>query len=123
MARPTTEGRKAAYRRGLHQEALAAWWLRLKGYKILERRYKTPHGEIDLIAKRGLALAFIEIKARSDVDTAAYAITPHQQARIRQAAEHFLAHRPHYATRHNVRFDAIFCVRGRWPLHLKNAWR
>ena len=86
MAKPTTEGRQAAYRRGLRQEAMAAWWLRLKGYRILEHRYKTPHGEIDLIAKKGLLIAFVEIKARPDADAAAYAITPHQQARIRQAA-------------------------------------
>jgi putative endonuclease len=121
MARPTTGARQAAYRRGLRQEALAAWWLRAKGYRILAQRYKTPYGEIDLIARRGCTLAFIEIKARATPEAAAHAISPHQQARIRQAAERFLQERPVLAAC-QMRFDAVFCCPGRWPQHVPGAW-
>jgi putative endonuclease len=122
MARPDRQAREAAYRRGLRQELLAAWWLRCKGYQILAHRYRTPQGEIDLIARRGRTVAFVEIKARASTEKAAYAISPHQQARIRQAAERFLQERPALAS-YQMRFDAIFCVPLRWPKHLPGAWQ
>ncbi len=47
-----------AERRGRKGEGLAAWWLRLLGWRIVARRVKTPRGEIDLIARRGRPVAF-----------------------------------------------------------------
>ena len=65
---PTTEPpnarRQQAERRGRLAEAKAAMLLRLKGYRISDRRWKSPAGEIDLIARRGSAVAFVEVKAQ-----------------------------------------------------------
>jgi putative endonuclease len=122
MARDERASREAAYQRGLKQELLAAWWLRLKGYRILVHRYRTPLGEIDLVASRGKMLAFIEIKARATPEAALQAITPHQQARIRQAAHIFLQNHPALINR-EMRFDAFLACPGRLPKHVKDAWR
>ena len=83
-ARRTAERRRAE-RRGKSAELLCLWHLRLKGYRILARRYKTPMGEIDLIARRGDTVAAIEVKARADFDRAGAAITHRQQQRIMRA--------------------------------------
>ncbi|MBY0356181.1 MAG: YraN family protein [Rickettsiales bacterium] len=123
MINPSRIKRQAAYQRGLSQERIAAWLLRAKGYRILAQRYRSPYGEIDLIARRGRVLIFIEIKARASLESAAFAITPHQQSRIRQTAEHFLAQHPRYLPKCQFRFDAVLCVPRRWPKHLKDAWR
>ena len=58
-----------------------------KGYRILAKRFRTPHGEIDLVAKRRNLVAFVEVKARATLDEAAFAVTPRQQARIINAAQ------------------------------------
>lgn len=122
MGRGERASREAAYRRGVQQELLAAWWLRLKGYRILAHRYRTPLGEIDLIARRGKALAFVEIKARATPEAALQAIAPHQQARIRQAAHMFLQQYPALGGL-EMRFDAILACPRRLPRHVKDAWR
>ena len=57
--------RRRAERGGRRAEALAALWLRLKGWTILARRVRTPVGEVDLIARRGRTIAFVEVKARA----------------------------------------------------------
>jgi putative endonuclease len=93
MSRPRNP-RRAAEQRGRGAELLCLWQLRLKGYRILARRYKTPVGEIDLIARRGRVLAAIEVKARADLDLAGEAITPRQRHRISRAFAHFLGGRP-----------------------------
>src|SRR5258707_15299491 len=71
--------RVAAFRTGISAEARACAYLILKGYRILAKRYRTPHGEVDVIARRGRALVFVEVKARATLDDAAYAVTPRQQ--------------------------------------------
>lgn len=113
--------RFAHYRRGLHAETLAALWLRLKGYGILERRYKTPVGEIDLIARRGKTIAFVEVKARKTFAEAAESIHPRNRQRIIRAAQFYLAAHPefHHTT---LRFDAVLIVRRRWPNHIVQAF-
>jgi putative endonuclease len=114
--------RQAAERRGRWAETLAALRLRLAGYRIVARNFRSPAGEIDLVARRGDTLVFIEVKARPTHDAAAEAILPRQQARIRRAAEAFLALQPELAT-FSLRFDAILILPWRAPRHVVDAWR
>ena len=113
--------RVRAFRRGIDAETLAAWSLRLKGWRILARRFSEGPGEVDLVARRGRTIAFVEVKARADFATAAEAVSPRQQHRIRRAAEAFLARRPAYAG-YVVRFDVVLVMPRRWPKHLPNAF-
>ena len=122
--RPRTRiARQAAERRGRRGELFASLVLLVKGYRILGRRVRTRLGEIDLVAlsPRGV-ICFIEVKARDAFNDAVEALMPRQQARIARAAEHFLAQRPYLAAK-AVRFDTITVVRGRFPRHLRDAWR
>ena len=54
-----------AEKRGRRAETIACWWLRLHGWRILARRARVPGGEVDIVARRGRTLAFIEVKARA----------------------------------------------------------
>ena len=113
--------RVAAFRTGLSAEARAAAFLIAKGYRILARRFRTPYGEIDIVAKRRNLVAFIEVKARGSLDDAAYAVTPRQQARIIAAAQIWLmAHPEHEA--YDMRFDAMLIAPRRLPRHLMAAF-
>lgn len=94
-----------SYQRGMKAEEMAAWFLRLRGYKILERRYKTPVGEIDLIARRGGCTIFVEVKARGTMDDALYAVQPKQAGRVMRAGEYYMAR--HNLNGGDVRFDVI----------------
>lgn len=120
--RAADPGRRAAYRRGRRAERLAGWWLRLKGYRVVARQVRTPVGEIDLIVRRGRILAFVEVKRRDALATAAAAIGPRQRQRIARAAEHFLRGHPRLAGL-QPRFDALLLAAGRLPRHLPDAWR
>lgn len=111
-----------AYRLGIRAEALCKILLIFKGYSIIAKRYKTPVGEIDLIAVRGDVLAFVEVKARPDMAQAAESISLWQRKRIARAAQYFcLRHGRRYA-RHHWRFDAMLVAPWRWPQHLEAAW-
>lgn len=112
--------RRARLRRGRSSELMAATLLLAKGYFILGRRVKTRAGEIDIIAVRGGRLAFIEVKRRASFADAEAAITFKQAARIRRAADHWLAHHPRYHGREQ-HFDVIFLVPGRWPRHVRDG--
>ncbi|ABS65184.1 protein of unknown function UPF0102 [Parvibaculum lavamentivorans DS-1] len=112
----------AAYRLGLRAETLAVLLLRLKGYRVVARRLKTPAGEIDLVVRRGRALAVVEVKARGEGDAAAEALLPRQQRRLERAAAHLLGRYPHFADL-DLRFDVVLIVPRRWPRHLADAWR
>lgn len=114
--------RRQAERRGRRAENSAALLLRLKGYRLLARRYRCPVGEIDIVARRGRLLVAVEVKARDTLDAAAHAIDARQQARIARAAEHFLAANPLYADR-DIRFDAVLVPTGGLPRHVPDAWR
>lgn len=114
--------RVRAVRSGRAGEWLAALRLMAAGYRIVARNFRSPVGEIDLIARRGRLLVFVEVKHRADRATAAFAILPRQQARIRRAAEAFLAVRPELAT-FSLRFDAMVLAPWRAPLHIVDAWR
>ena len=113
--------RVAAFRTGLSAESRAAALLMAKGYRILAKRFKTPYGEIDLVAKKRNLIAFIEVKARSGLDEAAYAVTPRQQARIIDAAQAWLMAHPEHAE-FELRFDAILIAPRRLPRHLLAAF-
>ncbi len=116
-------GRKQrALRFGRLAENLAALSLRLRGYRILRRRFKTPAGEIDLIARRGGLLIAVEVKARQTLEQASEAVTPGQRARIGRALGIFIAGRPDCAGL-DIRFDAMLVLPRRWPVHLEDAWR
>jgi putative endonuclease len=98
--------RVAAFRTGLSAESRAAAYLMAKGYRILAKRFRTPHGEIDIVAKRRNLLAFVEVKARATLDDAAFAVTPRQQARIIDAAQAWLMAHPEHAEL-ELRFGAM----------------
>jgi len=111
---------KTYHAQGHLAENLAAWVLRLKGYRILKRRYKTPLGEIDIIAARGKTLVAVEVKYRPSFDQAGEAITFKQRKRIEMALSLYLRHlrwKPE-----NIRFDAILLIPYKWPRHIVGAW-
>ena len=113
--------RVAAFRTGLSAESRAAALLMAKGYRILAKRFRTPYGEIDLVARKRNLLAFIEVKARANLDDAAYAVTPRQQQRIIEAAQAWLVAHPEHAN-FELRFDAILIAPRRLPRHLLAAF-
>jgi putative endonuclease len=121
-ARYSETPRRAAYRRGARAELLCLWQLRLKGYRILARRYRTPVGEVDLIVRRGSVLAAVEVKARDDFATAGEAIGARQRQRIARALTYFMSARPDLATL-SPRFDVMLVAPRRLPRHLVDAWR
>jgi putative endonuclease len=113
--------RRGAFRFGLSAESRAAAFLVAKGYRILARRFRTPLGEIDIVARRHSVLVFVEVKARDNFDEAAEAVGRRQQARIIGAAQLWLAAHPEDAMR-DMRFDAILVIPGRLPRHLPAAF-
>ncbi|MDJ0947192.1 MAG: YraN family protein [Kiloniellales bacterium] len=114
--------RKGAELRGRWAEALAAWRLRLTGYRILARRFRVTQGEVDLVARRGRVLAMVEVKARADAGSAADALQARQRRRIERAALAFLQRHPEFAAL-RLRFDMMLIVPRRWPRHIIDAWR
>ena len=119
--KPASPARIEAFRTGLSAESRAAAVLIAKGYRILARRLRTPHGEIDIVARRRNLLAFVEVKARETLDDAAYAVTPRQQARIIAAAQAWLMAHPEHAG-YDLRFDAMLIAPRRLPRHLLAAF-
>jgi putative endonuclease len=110
--------RRRAERGGRRAETIAAWWLRLKGWTILARRVRTPVGEIDLVARRGRTVAFVEVKARASAEEAAFSLDDYRLRRVVAAAE---ALAPRFAkSGDDVRIDAIYVVPRRLPHHLAN---
>ena len=120
-ARADTRIRARHERRGRRAEALAAWALRLKGYRLIARRFDAGAGEIDLIMRRGEVTAFIEVKVRPTADLAIEAVTPHQARRIATAARIFMA-RDRRAALGVCRFDIVTVTPWRWPRHIENAF-
>lgn len=108
--------REAKGRRG---EAFAAWYLRLKGWRILARRVKTPRGEIDLVARRGRVVVFVEVKWRASAGELDFAIDDYRLRRVHAAAE-AVGHRFAQAE-DEQRIDVILLAPGRFPRHMANA--
>ena len=120
-SKPKSRARIAAELGGHRGEALAALFLHLKLYRIIARRYKTPVGEIDLVAERFGTTVFVEVKARSKAASEAETLESVNQARIIRAAQYWLARHPARAAT-PLRFDIIFLTPGRWPRHIANAF-
>ncbi|SFP66969.1 putative endonuclease [Sphingomonas rubra] len=118
-SRPKMDRRlaEAAGRRG---ERVAGWWLRLRGWRILERRVRTAAGEVDLVARRGKLVAFVEVKARASAAELDWAIDERRLARVAAAAEMLM---PRYAgPGDDIRVDVILLAPGARPRHIENAW-
>jgi putative endonuclease len=120
-SKPKSKARIAAYYGGHRGERLAALFLRCKLYRIVQRRYKTPVGEIDLIAERFGTTVFVEVKARRKAESEAETLEGVNRARIIRAAQYWLARHPAKAAT-SLRFDIIFLSPGRWPRHFTNAF-
>lgn len=116
-----SKNKKRAQKNGRRAEFYAALFLQCKFYRIKKRNFKTPVGEIDLIAETSRHIIFVEVKARPEKSTAAYAITPHQQHRIMNAAQWYLNQNPS-AQKKQMRFDAMLIVPHKFPTHIRNAW-
>ncbi len=110
-----------AFHLGLSAESRAAMLLIAKAYRILVRRFKTPFGEIDIVARRRRTLVFVEVKARASADGAAEAVTGRGKSRITGAAEFWLAQHPRDANC-DIRFDVILVTPGKMPRHIVNAF-
>ncbi len=113
--------RVAAFQRGLSAESRAALLLIAKAYRILTRRWKTPFGEIDIVARRRGVVVFVEVKARASIDEAIEAVTERTQRRVIAAAQLWLARHPQHANG-DLRFDVVVVTPGKMPRHIVNAF-
>lgn len=113
--------RQQAERHGHLAETIALWFLRLKGYRLLARRFKSPGGEVDLIMRKGATTAFIEVKARARVDDSVISVTRFQSRRISSAAAFYTAQDAR-AAQSFCRFDIVAVPSYLWPTHIKNAF-
>jgi len=113
--------RQDAEKRGRGAETIACWYLRLHGWRILARRARVPGGEVDVVAKRGRTLAFVEVKGRADADSAGFSLDEWRLRRVAVAAERLMSR--YMDGVDDVRIDAIFIVPFRWPKHLPNVWQ
>ena len=112
--------RRAAETRGREGETRAAWYLRLRGWRILDRRVRTPVGEVDLVARRGTLIAFVEVKTRATAAELDFAIDAPRLARVAAAAEYLM---PRYAgPGDDIRVDVLLLAPGTTPRHIENAW-
>ncbi len=114
--------RSTSYSVGVDAETDAAQTLAANGYKILNRRYKTPAGEIDLVVSRGDELGFVEVKKRRNAAEAAWSITERQQRRIIDAAQYWMQNFPDQSAQ-SITFDAVFVCPGKPPEHVVDAFR
>lgn len=122
MKRPrrATSDRKAAENRGREGEKRAAWWLWLRGWRILDRRVRTPAGEVDLVVRKGNLVAFVEVKTRATGAELDFAIDERRLARVAAAAEYLM---PRYAgPGDDIRVDVILIAPRTLPRHIENAW-
>ena len=115
------DARVKAYRRGVFAETLAALLFRLKGYRIVARRYRTPVGEIDLVALKGRRLVFVEVKRRKTADDAVWTLPTRQRRRIVRAAQYWLAGHPDFAG-HDIAFDVVLAAPLSLPRHIPDAF-
>lgn len=112
--------KRQRYYFGFVAEIIASWYLRFKFYKIISRRFRSPFGEIDLVAQKNNQIIFFEVKARKDTSLMDF-ISKRQQQRITKTAEFFLIRNPKYQV-YQIRFDVIIMDRFFWPKHFKSYW-
>ncbi len=98
--------KKQTYKFGLYAEKIAIFFLRLKGYQILEWRYKTVFGEVDIIAKKARIIIAVEVKARRSKFTISEVLQSRQIERVKRATEIFIIRNPQFHS-HDLRFDFI----------------
>ncbi len=115
-------GRRRAYRYGLRAEHVAMALLVAKGYRVLSRRYRTPAGEIDIVVRRGATIAFVEVKARRNLDAAAQALTWTGERRIEAAADIWASRHLSTIGDHVLRFDQVLVAPFRLPVHVENVF-
>ena len=118
---PKSRAKRRAHHFGLRAEWLAAAWLIAKGYRILARRFVVAGGEIDLVARRGQTIAFVEVKARGDLDAALEAIGATKRRRLSIAARVWVTHNP-WAMAATLRGDAVLVAPMRLPRHIPAAF-
>jgi putative endonuclease len=107
---------------GRASEDRAVRALRERGYQIVERNYRCKLGEIDIVAREGDALVFVEVRSRTDAahGTALDTVTPAKQRRIARVAEHYLAaRRPSFRA---CRFDVVGITGGELTI-VQDAFR
>ncbi len=120
MSVRTAKDRRSALSWGSSAETLAAAVLVAKGYRILARRYQVKGGEIDIVARRGDTIVFVEVKARPTLDEGLSAIDRTKRRRISRAARVWLAANP-WAVGLTLRGDAVSLAPWRWPAHVIGA--
>jgi len=120
------DARLKAYQKGHWAEFLCAFYYMSCGYRIVSKRYKSPYGEIDLIAARGKTLVFVEVKARANISQALESVRKTGRGRIERAAMHYITQNPRYNDC-SMRFDVAALVL-LWNLvpvrfvRVDNAW-
>ncbi|UVO54046.1 YraN family protein [Sphingomonas sp. SUN039] len=112
--------RALAEQRGRRAERIAAWYLRMKGWRIVGTRVRTPVGEIDIVARRFRTTAFVEVKTRGTLAELDYAVDKHRLRRVAAAASALAAR--HAFPGGDIRIDVILVAPGRMPKHLSNVW-
>jgi putative endonuclease len=112
--------RALAEARGRRAERIAAWYLRMKGWRIVGTRVRTPVGEIDIVARRFRTTAFVEVKTRGTLAELDYAVDKHRLRRVAAAASALAAR--HAFPGGDIRIDVILVAPGRMPKHLSNVW-
>ena len=110
-----------AEKRGHRSEWLAAWALRLKGWRIVAKRFKTKTGEVDLIARKRDLIIMVEVKARASLIEAMDSVTPTAQRRIEAAGDIWLARQPDFS-RLSVRYDLVAVMPRKWPVHVERLF-
>jgi len=119
------KNKSSSYKSGRLAELLARMYLRLQGYSIVSKNHITGRGtkagELDIIAKRGHTIAFVEVKKRKTLEDASYAISENQKQRIRRGSEAFLQKHPEYQNC-DIRYDAILVKLPFTIKHIKSAW-
>ena len=111
-----------AARAGRRAETLAVCWLRAKAYRIVARNYKRRRGEVDIIARRGRVLVFVEVKYCHHKNATKASVASRQWQRIGAAAEDFTAQHPAFRA-HVWRFYMVVCAPRQWPRHIADCWR
>jgi putative endonuclease len=113
--------RAEAERQGRRGEALASLYLRLTGWHILARRVKTARGEVDIVARRGRMVCFVEVKWRRNAAQLAHAIDAHRLRRVAAAAEALSGRFARDGE--DVRIDVLLLAPWCWPRRIANAWQ
>ena len=116
----SSRDRSAAERAGRRAETIAAWWLRFHGWSILATRARVRGGEVNIVARRGRIIAFVEVKARRTAMDAGFAIDPYRLRRVFFAAQ--ILFERYRRPGDDMRVDAMLIVPRCWPEHLVNLW-